>query len=85
MTLQTYCEQNIAFVLENTGKDNSEVMIIKSYRKTRKRVSYDKPQEMTSTEEEPVAVEPPPKQTKRAKRKQSTNNSKSIYPLRSLG
>lgn len=50
---------------------------IKSYWKTRKHLSYDKPKELQPVEEEAVAVEPPPEKTKRGKRKQSANSSKS--------
>lgn len=47
----------------------------KPYRKTRKLLGYDKPQELISAEA--IAIEPPPKQTKRGKRKQSTYSIKS--------
>ena len=50
---------------------------IKTKRKARKRLSYDKPLEATSTENEPIAIEPPPKQIKRGRRKQPTSSSKS--------
>lgn len=49
----------------------------KPYRKTRKLLGYDKPQELISAEDEAIAIEPPPKQTKKGKRKQSTYSIKS--------
>ena len=50
---------------------------IKTKRKARKRLSYDKPLEATPTDNEPVAIEPPPKEIERGRRKQTTNSSKS--------
>ena len=56
---------------------------IKSQRKTRKRLSYNKPLESIPTEDESTATEPPPKQIKRRKRKQPASSSKSTVNKKS--
>ena len=50
---------------------------IKTNRRLRKRISYDKPLEAISSEEVPITTEPPPQQNKRGKRKQPLCTSKS--------
>ena len=49
---------------------------IKTKRKARKRLSYDKPIESTLTENEPTAIiQSPPKQMKRGRQKHPANSS----------